>query len=346
MDIKQTGQFIAKLRKERDLTQQELAEALNVTDKAVSRWETGRGLPDAESMLALSAFFGVTINELLLGKRNTGPETAKKEEAQLAVNCLKASAGQKRMRTWIAVISAALLLSVITTCAACSWLYRNVMGSADCVIAEDYSSFTLFGKKYLSFDTGACSCIPGTVLIPEAQVENAPFLGKLFFGDQILLVNGCDTIDFLYLDSEYDGSSEYYCEESAFEKYQALLAAPMEKAAAEIVSREETRYDVLLDEEIVAVLLSLTPAQQNTAVNCLVNRSKGETAIDVSLKQESGPFRLAKGELLYKNGSYYWFDYADIPVGQNNADWSNIAAYDLPEGLKPKLDELFSKMYR
>ena len=44
MDIKQTGGFIQELRKERKMTQQDLAKELNVTDKAISRWETGRGL--------------------------------------------------------------------------------------------------------------------------------------------------------------------------------------------------------------------------------------------------------------------------------------------------------------
>ena len=77
MDIKQTGKLISELRCERKMTQKDLAEQLSVTDKAISRWETGRGLPDADSMIALSAFFDVTINELLLGKRNSVPEKAK-----------------------------------------------------------------------------------------------------------------------------------------------------------------------------------------------------------------------------------------------------------------------------
>ena len=155
MDMKETGNFIASLRKERGLTQQELADFLHVTDKAVSRWETGRGLPDAESMLALSTFFNVTINELLLGKRNTVPEKAKEEEARLAVNCLKTSARQKRLGVWIAVISAVLILFTGLTVLALSRLYRSVMGSSDCVIAEDYSALTLFGKTYKACRAGA-----------------------------------------------------------------------------------------------------------------------------------------------------------------------------------------------
>lgn len=68
MNEKNTGAFIASLRKERTLTQKQLAERLNVSDKAVSKWETGRGYPDIDSLMALSSCFGVTVNELLMGK--------------------------------------------------------------------------------------------------------------------------------------------------------------------------------------------------------------------------------------------------------------------------------------
>ena len=69
MDTQKTGEFIRELRKEKNMTQVELAEKLNCTDKAVSRWETGKGLPDADMLLSLSSVFGISINELLLGER-------------------------------------------------------------------------------------------------------------------------------------------------------------------------------------------------------------------------------------------------------------------------------------
>ena len=58
------GSKISDLRKERKLTQCELAEKLNVSDKVISRWETGTSLPDVEMMRNISAVFGVTISEL------------------------------------------------------------------------------------------------------------------------------------------------------------------------------------------------------------------------------------------------------------------------------------------
>lgn len=69
MDAVKTGRFISELRSERGLTQQQLAERLYVTFKAVSRWETGRGMPDVENLEALSRELGVSIIELLNGER-------------------------------------------------------------------------------------------------------------------------------------------------------------------------------------------------------------------------------------------------------------------------------------
>ena len=62
-----TGMFIAQLRKQRGMTQQELAAQLGVTDKAVSKWETGKGLPDVGLLIPLGDALGVSVNELLHG---------------------------------------------------------------------------------------------------------------------------------------------------------------------------------------------------------------------------------------------------------------------------------------
>jgi len=69
LNAQKCGEFIAELRKEKNLTQKDLANELNVSDKAISRWETGKGFPDVDSLQALSKFFSVTINELLAGEK-------------------------------------------------------------------------------------------------------------------------------------------------------------------------------------------------------------------------------------------------------------------------------------
>ncbi len=63
------GKFIAELRKDKKWTQTELAQAVGVTDKAVSRWETGKGYPDVSILKPLADMLGVTVNELLNGER-------------------------------------------------------------------------------------------------------------------------------------------------------------------------------------------------------------------------------------------------------------------------------------
>ncbi len=63
------GDFLYGLRKEKGITQAELAELLGVTNKAVSKWETGEAMPETGLLLPLSRIFGVTVDELLDGKR-------------------------------------------------------------------------------------------------------------------------------------------------------------------------------------------------------------------------------------------------------------------------------------
>lgn len=67
MDSKKVGNLIAKLRKEKSLTQQELADLLGVSSKTISKWETGSGLPDISFLKQVSEIFEITIEELLDG---------------------------------------------------------------------------------------------------------------------------------------------------------------------------------------------------------------------------------------------------------------------------------------
>ena len=62
------GKFIAQCRKNKNMTQAELAEKLNITDRAISKWETGKGMPDSSIMLELCNELDITVNELLSGE--------------------------------------------------------------------------------------------------------------------------------------------------------------------------------------------------------------------------------------------------------------------------------------
>ena len=78
MDMKKTGELIAQCRKDLGLTQQQLADTVGVTYKAISRWETGRGFPDAAYLQPLSRALGISITEIVNGEL-THPETAARQ---------------------------------------------------------------------------------------------------------------------------------------------------------------------------------------------------------------------------------------------------------------------------
>ncbi len=98
MDQIRIGQFIASQRKLQGLTQAELAEKLGITDRAVSKWERGKGMPDASLMLALCEALGITVNELLRGEKIEMEDNNQKNEELLLE--LAKSIEQKNKIIW------------------------------------------------------------------------------------------------------------------------------------------------------------------------------------------------------------------------------------------------------
>ena len=83
MDQIKIGKFISECRKAKKLTQAQLAEKLNITDRAISKWECGRSLPDSSIMLELCEILGITVNDLLCGEVVTMDNYNKKLEENL-----------------------------------------------------------------------------------------------------------------------------------------------------------------------------------------------------------------------------------------------------------------------
>lgn len=75
------GEFLFKLRKEKGMTQAELAQALGVTNKAVSKWETGEAMPETALLLPISRIFGVSVDELLDGKRSENADAGVEQQS-------------------------------------------------------------------------------------------------------------------------------------------------------------------------------------------------------------------------------------------------------------------------
>ena len=91
------GKFIAACRKEQKLTQAQLAEQLGITDRAVSKWECGKSLPDASIMLPLCEILGITVNELLSGERLDMEDYNKKAEENLLEMTKQKEESDKRL---------------------------------------------------------------------------------------------------------------------------------------------------------------------------------------------------------------------------------------------------------
>lgn len=83
MNQTEIEEFIAKCRKEKKLTQAQLAERLNITDRAVSKWETGKSMPDSSIMLELCEILGITVNDLLSGEKISMESYEKKADENL-----------------------------------------------------------------------------------------------------------------------------------------------------------------------------------------------------------------------------------------------------------------------
>ncbi len=88
MDQIKIGKFIAECRKKQNLTQSQLAEKLGITDRAISKWENGRAMPDSSLMLDLCSILNISVNDLLSGEV-IGMENNDKKNEQLLLDMAK-----------------------------------------------------------------------------------------------------------------------------------------------------------------------------------------------------------------------------------------------------------------
>ena len=121
MDNNGIGQFIAELRKEKHLTQKELADRLYITDKAVSKWERGLSCPDITILPEVAAILGVTVDELLSGRRKPVEKKEQKAEIEAVINYAEKSLESrvKNTRKICAVGFSVFLLAGVLVCMVC-----------------------------------------------------------------------------------------------------------------------------------------------------------------------------------------------------------------------------------
>ena len=121
MDLIKTGKFISECRRNKNLTQRQLAEKLNITDRAISKWETGKGMPDSSIMLALCKELDINVNELLTGERiemDHYNENAEKNLIDLKRGSEEAEKTLQNTLTFFKVLSIILSIGAIVVFAA------------------------------------------------------------------------------------------------------------------------------------------------------------------------------------------------------------------------------------
>jgi len=91
MDTVKVGSFLRELRKEKNLTQEQLAEVFQVTNRTVSRWETGSNMPDISLLLEIADYYQLEVSEILNGERKPAEEAAETAEETPAENTDKVS---------------------------------------------------------------------------------------------------------------------------------------------------------------------------------------------------------------------------------------------------------------
>jgi len=134
MDLDKIGKFIANLRKKNNLTQEELAEKLMVTDRAVSKWERGLSLPDAGKMIDLCNILGINVNELLIGEKLEMKDVNKKTDELLVELSKQEEISNKKIMVsmWVILITAVLFYAGIIALAATTLEKGTLLGIIIC----------------------------------------------------------------------------------------------------------------------------------------------------------------------------------------------------------------------
>ena len=110
MDQEKIGKFIANLRKEKHLTQAELANKLGITDRAISHWENGRSMPDVSIFEKLCEILGISVNELISGEKISKEKLVIKSDENI-INTLNES---KKHKNKFKLIISILIIGIIT----------------------------------------------------------------------------------------------------------------------------------------------------------------------------------------------------------------------------------------
>lgn len=186
MNNKDFGKFISALRKEKGLTQKELGEKLNLTDKAISRWENGKSYPDIEMLESISKELDVSISELIACKRiETKEEAITITEVAYIV---EAKQGKKNKKFYYSLISIILIIVII-------------LSGVIVHISKENNS------EYYSQKLGiVCTDIVSSLNNISAAIDCDDYL----LSDFNLVCNGQNEIEVLYLSGNCENMDRHY----------------------------------------------------------------------------------------------------------------------------------------
>ncbi len=159
MDLNKIGKFIADCRKQKKLTQEQLAEKLYITDRAVSKWERGLSLPDADKMLELCDILGINVNELLLGEEIDMKDYEKKNEQLLLELAKKDELKNKKLMTsmWTILITSTLFYVGILLISVNTLEKGALLGTIICVSTIIFLIAAFIALKF-EVDAGYYEC--------------------------------------------------------------------------------------------------------------------------------------------------------------------------------------------
>lgn len=161
MDQEKIGKFISQLRKNKKMTQAELAEKMGVTDRSISKWETGRGLPDASIMIPLCELLGINVNELLSGEKIDMKDYNKKAEENLIELKEISEKNNKRLLTVEVVMLIISILSFVVMICVSAYVTENILkyiliGSAILILLVAIIFSFIIEREVGYYECGKC----------------------------------------------------------------------------------------------------------------------------------------------------------------------------------------------
>lgn len=156
-----TGQFIAQIRKEKGMTQTQLADKLFISNKTISKWETGKGMPEVSIMLPLCEELGINVNELLTGEKIPERNYIEKAEENMMNLVHEAQESKKKiilsaMTAGLTLLSAVPLILVSGIFEMPVWTRAILIAIAVIVIAGGISIACILDREAGAFECKEC----------------------------------------------------------------------------------------------------------------------------------------------------------------------------------------------